>query len=524
VKVVCIPGKIKDFFVLLHIKKPKIMKFTRLTAFVCVLAVSSLSLYAQQVPQAPYVKEIKKIAAQVQKKWNVPAMALTVVKDGETIYAEGSGTLRAEKGSAGANKYTLFVNASTSKAFTAALMGMMVDRGYVKWTDRVVDHLPDFRLYDPWVTENYLVQDIMNHKTGFQPQAMDVIPALGYGRDDLYRMFRLVKPTYSFRTTYAYCNALYTIAARIVEKYTGLTWEEAIEEYIFKPLEMNHSTTGKDHYFSAENFAYGYRLNKTDNGLKLTPRDDREDSYDWMQAVSPAAFIMCNANDMGQWMKMWLNKGKYGEKQILTEETVDYLFSPQTICSWDQERVVLYAQGWRVEQGVQGKLINHTGLAGGYTAWVVLVPEMNLGVSVLMNQGSTTSPQTAIVRQIIDMYRGVDSDWITKIFEEYMQPPAGRRPRVEKEVVQKLENKVYTGCYFKELFGQATVYEENGDLRLQINDIDALLEHVTGNTFHFHARDESFDMTFVINENTGQAGSFSIDFGDDLGPFVRDYK
>ncbi len=78
-------------------------------------------------------------------------------------------------------------------------MGMMVDRGYVKWTDRVVDHLPDFRLYDPWVTENYLVQDIMNHKTGFQPQAMDVIPALGYGRDDLYRMFRLVKPTYSFQ-------------------------------------------------------------------------------------------------------------------------------------------------------------------------------------------------------------------------------------------------------------------------------------------------------------------------------------
>ncbi len=95
VKVVCIPGKIKDFFVLLHIKKPKIMKFTRLTAFVCVLAVSSLS-YAQQVPQAPYVKEIKKLPHRC-KKWNVPAMALTVVKDGETIYAEGLGTLRAEK-------------------------------------------------------------------------------------------------------------------------------------------------------------------------------------------------------------------------------------------------------------------------------------------------------------------------------------------------------------------------------------------------------------------------------------------
>lgn len=500
------------------------MKIIRFTTLVFFLITNSFSLLAQQAQEAPYIKEIRKIAIQVQKKWNVPAMALTVVKDGETVYADGLGSLRAEKGSAPANKYTLFVNASTSKAFTAALLGMMVDRGYIKWTDRVIDHLPDFRLYDPWVTENYLVQDIMNHKTGFQPQAMDVIPALGYGRDDLYRMFRLVKPTYSFRTTYAYCNALYTIAARIIEKYTGQTWEEAVEENIFKPLQMEHSTTGKDHYFSAENFAYGYHLSKTDKGLKLTPRDDREDSYDWMQAVSPAAFIMCNAYDMGQWMKMWLNKGKFGEQQILTEKTVDYLFSPQTICSWDEERVVLYAQGWRVEQGVQGKLINHTGLAGGYTAWVVLVPEMNLGVSVLMNQGSTTSPQTAIVRQIIDMYRGVDSDWITKIYEEYMQPARERKPKVKEDVVQPLEINLYTGLYFKELFGPASVYEENGDLRLQINDIDALLEHVNGNTFHFHARDESFDMTFLINEKTGQADGFNIDFGDDLGPFVKDFK
>ena len=499
------------------------MRTNRLSALVTILLWSVFSMQAQQA-SSPYVREITDIATRVQKLWQVPAMAVTVVKDGETVYARGLGVLKAEKDAPRADAYTLFVNASTSKAFTAALLGIVVDQGHVKWTDRVVDHLPDFQLYDPWVTDNYLVQDIMNHKSGFQPQAMDVIPALGYGRDDLYRMFRLVKPSYSFRTTYAYCNALYTIAARIVEKYTGMTWEEALQEFIFKHLEMNHSTTGKDHYLTADNFAWGYRLSKTGQGLKLTPRDDREDAYSWLQAVSPAAFVMSNANDMGQWMKMWLAGGVYNGTQILSKETVDYLFSPQTICSWDKERVVLYAQGWRVEQGVQGKLINHTGLAGGYTAWVVLVPELNLGVSVLMNQGSTTSPQTAMIRQIIDMFRGVKSDWISKIHEEYMRPSAGSRPKVPEEYIQPFENKVYTGTYFKNEFGRAAVYEENGSMRLTINDIDALLEHRTGHTYRFRARDEAFDITFQVNGVTGRAESFSIDFGDDLGPFVRDFQ
>lgn len=499
------------------------MKHTRFTAFLLFLLLGVVSLQAQHAP-AHQVREIKNIATRVQKMWNVPAMAVTVVKDGETIFAQGMGKLRAEENAPLADAYTLFVNASTSKAFTAALLGIVVDMGYVKWTDRVTDHLSDFQLYDPWVTENYLVQDIMNHKTGFLPQALDVIPALGYGRDDLYHMFRLVRPSSSFRTTYSYCNALYTIAARIVEKYTGLTWEKALEEYIFKPLEMDHTTTGKDHYFTAENFAYGYRLSKTSQGLMLTPRDDRDDSYAWLQAVSPAAFVMSNANDMGQWMKMWLANGKYKDKQILSEETVKYLFSPQTICSWDNERVVLYAQGWRIEQGVQGKLINHTGLAGGYTAWVVLVPELNLGVSVLMNQGSTTSPQTAIIRQIIDLYRDVKSDWISKIYDEYMRPPAERKPKEEEEYVEPLDNEIYTGTYFKNLFGEVSVYEDEGSLCLKINDIDTKLEHKTGNTFHFRARDEAFDITFVVNTKPGWADSFTIDFGDDLGPFVRIFK
>jgi len=113
--------------------------------------------------------------------------------------------------------------------------------------DRVIDHLPDFQLYDPWVTQNYLVKDIMNHKTGFQPQALDVVPALGYDRDDLFQMFRLVRPTYGFRSTYAYCNALYTVAARIIEKYTGLTMGASFGRVYFQAA-------------GDESYHYGQRL------------------------------------------------------------------------------------------------------------------------------------------------------------------------------------------------------------------------------------------------------------------------
>lgn len=470
--------------------------------------------------------QIDSIVKRVQEKWHIPALAVTVVKDGKTVFADGFGTLTTKTDAPKADAYTLFVNASTSKAFTAALLAMMVEKGYVQWTDPVVKHLPDFQLYDPYVTQDYRVQDIMNHIVGFQAQALDEMPALGYDRDELYRMLRLIKPSYPFRDTYAYCNAPFTVAARIVEKYTGMTWEEALKTYIYTPLQMEHSRTGKDGYFTETNFAYGYRLSKTKNGLVLSPRDDREETYDWLQAVSPAAFVMCNAHDMGNWMRMWLGKGTFTDDagktvKVLDPSSVDFLFSPQTICSWDDNRVVLYAQAWRIEQGIQGKLINHTGLAGGYTAWVVLVPELNLGVSILANQGSTTYPHYAIGRSVIDLYRGVSSDWTEDLFAEYMSPSGGGSRPQKEEPMAALANAAYVGRYFKEILGEAQVYEKNGGLFIRIKDIDSPLKHVNGHTFRFQARSENMRMTFTINPGTGCADGFSLDMDNDLGPFVR---
>lgn len=480
----------------------------------CCLFVTA-GLYAQSEG------EFAALAREVQEKWRVPALSLTVVKDGEVVFAQGFGKLSASEDAPRADANTQFVNASTSKAFTSALMGILVDRSYIRWQDTVARHLSDFRLYDDWITQNYLVQDIMNHKIGFSAYALDEMPALGYKRDELYEMFRFIKPTYSYRTTYAYCNSPFIIAAKIIEKYTGLTWDDAVAEYIFKPLEMTGTSTGKYAYPDSDRLACGHRLIRKDDGsLKIEPRTDREESFDWCSAVAPAAFVVSTANDMGHWMQMLLNRGVYKGRRILSEETLDFIFKPQTICACDDSEALLYAQGWRVEYGPQGKLIHHTGLASGYTALVCLAPDLNLGVTVMMNQGSTNTPHYAIVRQIIDMYRGKESHWPDTLFARYMQPSAPRRHKTEKPKQPALPLEAYAGTYHKEVFGDARVSVREGKLHFKLRLADGYMRHITGNTFEVDARSETIPVTFIMGPG-GKAAGFTLDLDNDVGAFSR---
>ena len=135
----------------------------------------------------------------------------------------------------------------------------------IKWDAPVINYLPDFKMYDPWVTKNLQVREIMSHHSGFNSYALDDLPPWGYDRDDLYKIYSVLQPTYSFRTKYAYNNSMYTIAAKIIEKYTGKSWDEAIVERIFTPLEMKNSTTGNISFYTAENLAQGYRMRKAED-------------------------------------------------------------------------------------------------------------------------------------------------------------------------------------------------------------------------------------------------------------------
>ena len=160
------------------------------------------------------------------------------------------------------------------------------------------------------------------------------------------------------------------------------------------------------HPLGAENLAQGYRMTRAKDKEEIVvyPRTDKEDAFTWLSAVSPAGFVISTAEDMANWLIMHLNHGTFNGKQIVSRENHDMLFYPQTIESCDSSRLCNYAQGWTIEQNNRGRYIRHTGLAYGYTALVGLVPNLDMGFVFLTNNGSTTDPQAAIARDLIEMY------------------------------------------------------------------------------------------------------------------------
>ena len=462
-------------------------------------------------------------------EWKVPGMAVAVVKDGEVVFMKGYGNAvmgDSVTAPVPVTPQTQFVIASTSKAFTAGLLANVMDEyPEIKWDAPVINYLPDFKMYDPWVTKNFQVREIMSHHSGFNSYALDDLPPWGYDRDDLYKIYSVLQPTYSFRTKYAYNNSMYTIAAKIIEKYTGKSWDDALIERIFTPLEMKNSTTGNISFYTAENLAQGYRMRKAEDKdeIVVVPRTDKDDAFAWLSAVAPAGFVISTVEDMANWVKMHLNHGTYNGKEVISRKNHNMLWYPQTITGSDSTRLTNYAQGWTVEFGEQGRYIRHTGLAYGYTALVGMVPDMDLGFVFLTNNGSSSDPQSALGRDLIELYKGNKSDYFGEYFADYKEDLFSKdEPKAKEEVtpVAALANKAYDGNYTLEPFGTAKVYEKDGQLYFNLRKVDSPLKHKNGNVFTFFAKGSgTFDLTFTVKGNHAQ--SLTFDIVDPVGEFVR---
>lgn len=500
------------------------LTFIAAIAFVCIAIQSCNKDYTAKIPS-----QFDSYCQQTFNQWQLPGMAVVVVKDGKTVFLKGYGkTSLAPDASDVDPANTQFVIASTTKAMTAALLATVIDKYDVRWEDTVSKHLPDFKLYDKWASDNITVREVMTHKTGFKTYAMDDLPFFGYGRDDLYNLFSVLQPTYSFRSKYAYNNEMFTVSAKIIEKYTGESWDDAIAHYLFEPLEMKHSTTGNKSFFTSDRLAMGCKVEYSSEGdsLVVSPRDDREDAFTWLSAVAPAAFVMTTAEDMANWLKMNLSHGEFNGRQVISRKNHDYLFYPQTITSCDSATMCAYAQGWTIEQSSKCRYIRHTGLGYGYTSLVGLVPELNLGFAILTNNGKTSDPQAAIARQLIDMYLGVKgSDWSTKYFNQFVEgsrpdTTMSKKPTEAEKELPALANRAYTGKYHKDVFGTATVYEKDGELYFNLNKVDSKLVHKNGNDFTFRVPGAGkFTLTFT--EKEGRVKSLTFNIGDPIGQFDK---
>ncbi|HVQ36447.1 MAG TPA: serine hydrolase [Pyrinomonadaceae bacterium] len=442
--------------------------------------------------------EFHEYAQKAGADWKVPGFSVAIVKDDKVVFARGYGIR--ELGKPGAvNEHTLFAIASNSKAFTSAALAMLVDEGKLKWDDPVTKYLPSFQLYDPYVTRELTIRDLLSHRSGLATFGGDLLwYEMNYGRDEILNRVRFLKPTSSFRSRFGYQNIMFMAAGEIVGKVSGTTWDSFIRERFFGPLGMKRSLTTHAELLKAENVATPH--NAVDGNTRVI-------RYGNVDNIGAAGAIKSSAQDMAQWIRLQLARGTYEGKKLFESNRSREMWTPHTVLGGTSEQsertnptrhFQLYGLGWGLADYQGRLLVSHGGGLDGMISQVLLVPEERLGIVVLTN--SETPLSTILANKAVDLFLGVaPRDWSA---ESQVRTKANEE--ASKAAAKKIEDgrvlntkpslplSAYVGTYTGALFGDAKITEANGKLVLQLMPSSLFigdLEHWNFDTFRVKWRD-----------------------------------
>lgn len=482
-------------------------------------------------------KQIDSVAEKTLSTFNVPGVAVAVVKDGKVIHSKGYG-VRSIKTNLKVDENTLFGVASNTKAMTAAALGMLVDEKKITWDTKVTDVIPEFKMYDAFVTSEFTVRDLLTHRSGLGLGAGDLMiwpDSSTVTKSQLIHNLRFLKPVSSFRTKYDYDNLLYIVAGEVVARASGITYDEFIETRIFKPLAMSKTA------------ASWYRLKDKTNVIdghapyqgKLLPV-----GLSFGEIANAAGGVYSSVTDMSKWVIAMINAGKYGEKldqQLFSSAVHRELWTPQTIIAGgNPSSFSSYGLGWFLSN-VNGKFqATHTGGLSGIVTQVTILPELKLGIIVLTNQQSGAA-FNSITNSIKDGYLGITGMDRIKTYND-------NRLRNEKqadEIVTKVwadiattqkansvkpDAKNFYATYKDAWFGDVTISEKNGKMHFQAKNSPKLKGDMTfykGNTFIVKWYDRSLDADAFVNfslDNQGKAEGFKIEAISPLTDFSFDFQ
>ena len=370
---------------ILRQRKPTILTIL----FIAALFLLS-SWTADAKPRSSPPPDIDAYVGRVMKVFEVPGIALAVVKDGRVVLARGFGVKKLGSGEK-TDAQTLFAIASNTKLFTAVALGLLVEEGRLAWDAPVIDHMPGFCMWDPFVTRELTVRDLLVHRSGLGLGAGDLLwwPPSTYTRKEILRRLRFIKPATSFRSAYAYDNVLYLAAGELVEAVSGKTWEEFVSERILRRLGMSGSTVHASATGRGGNEAWPHA--RVD-GVVRPVAPFASDNTD------PAGGIRSSAEDICRWLLVRLDNGKLADgTRLFSEQTARELTTPVTPMPNPKPAAELaslkanfrgYALGLDVHDYRGHPVFSHTGGMPGYFSKITLLPEQGLGVAVFTNQES----------------------------------------------------------------------------------------------------------------------------------------
>ena len=460
------------------------------TACSLVLAIISVNLALAQ----PQKVEIEKYIRKAQKDWNVPGMAVAVVKDGEIFLNSGYGVLKeGEKQKVDEN--TLFAIASNTKAFVSSALGVLADQHKVQFNDKVQRYIPEFQLYDSYVSGEATIADVLSHRVGLGTYSGDIIwYKSNFTSREVLERIKFVPQKYSFRGGYGYSNLMFITAGEIIKEASGKSWDQYISQVFLMPLKMDRTITSVKELDRKGNFAIPHK-----------PVDEENVPIDWTNwdNMGAAGGIISSSTDMAKWLIFQLNNGIHGNDTILQPETQNRLWTPHNnyfVSAKAREanagtNFSGYGLGWSVKDYYGNRMISHGGGYDGMYSQVAMIPELDLGIVILTN---TMKGIASPVRQfIVNAFMEVENkDWSALALEKQKKKPSRMERTIKTQKSARVKNtqptiqiESLTGEYHTKMLGEISISNEGDELKLEFKnapDLSAYLEHWHYNTWQIN--------------------------------------
>lgn len=485
------------------------------------ILISNLTLFAQEIPS--FITDSLDIYVQRgMTNWQIPGTAVLIIKDGKVIVAKGYGVRELGTNNK-VDENTLFMIGSNTKAFTGTALALLESDNKLKLDDKVINYLTDFKMRDPWVTKNINLTDLVTHRMGFETFQGDFMYwASDLTADEVIEKFGMITPKYNFRTKYGYTNAGYAVVGKIIEKVSGLKWEDYLKEKIFLPLDMKRTTALSTDYVKSENIAKPHTF--VDSKMSVLP-------FENIDNLAPCGSIGSSINELSHWLIAQLDSGKFNGNVVIPYKVLQRTRQPQSIQGrvrhpFNKGHFNLYGLGWGLMDYEGTEIVSHTGGVNGFVTSVSLLPEENLGIVVLTNTDQNGFFQM-LKWEIIDAYLGLpyrnyDEYSFTRVIKdnnERDEQRAAWRDSVSMEFETEIALADFTGRYEHEVYGYAdlTIKENMLEMKLQHHSkILGKLEYIGNNRFLCTYSDPTYGIkVFPFEMQNGKVVSFDL-FVDDF--------
>lgn len=464
-----------------------------------------ISLPALQAQESDFLPpQFDRFVERGMQKWDVPGLAIGIVKDGEVIHTRGYGVKKLGE-SPRVNENTQFGIASVSKHMAALSLGMLVDEGEISWNDPVQKHIPWFKFSDTYASELVTIRDLLTHQVGVGRMLGNRLQFMtDRSRDELLYRMRYHEFEQPFRSQYVYSNMMYMLAGEVVEAVTGMSWDDFMMERLFEPLGMDRTNTSISD-LDEENAAWPHQYIKGE--VVTIPRRS------WDNA-SAAGGVNSTMTDMTRWMQMMLGTpGSLDGERLLTTRTMREIMTPQVSQPIGSVTSAMRGYGFGLSitdyQGM--RVISHGGATDGMNTTYMLIPELEFGIIITTNV--FTNFREAIAYTVIDHILGVEgNDWNERYYNNFTSRyETVKQLREEFEATRIQDTSpthsldAYTGSFYEDQYDNAEVTLDDDTLVLTLWDDESLradLEHWHHNTFrvvwHNPAQREEF-VTFGMN-------------------------